>query len=225
MTILRTPNRRAVASFVAVLVCLASANIAYHLVLPPLLMALKPEIEQRFARTQINEGDAIAGFIVPGGGDERIRGALELARRFPTARLILTGARYDEIAILKAVPDPTRRFVVEPHASTTFENAVYSKRIAQPRSGERWILVTTALHMPRAMGAFSAAGFHVEPWPVPMREIPRRYVEPMVAYEVAALAYYRLTGRSPAFFPGPDDVGLNSYSARKVARSLQSAVQ
>lgn len=225
MTIFRKLNKRAFAIFATLLVCLGSASVAFHLLLPPLLMALKPEIEQRFARTQIDQGDTIAGFIVPGGGDERIRGALELARRFPAARLILTGARYDEIALLKEVPDPIGRFILEPDASTTYENAVYSKRIAQPRSGERWILVTTALHMPRAMGAFSAAGFHVEPWPVPMRDIPRRYVEPMVAYEVAALTYYRLTGRSPAFFPGPDDVGLNSDSGRKVAHSLRSAVQ
>ena len=35
--------------------------------------------------------------------------------------------------------------------------------------GKRWLLITSAYHMPRAMGAFRQAGFEVEPWPVDYR--------------------------------------------------------
>jgi uncharacterized SAM-binding protein YcdF (DUF218 family) len=36
----------------------------------------------------------------------------------------------------------------------------------QPKPGERWLLVTSAAHMPRAIGCFRRAGFAVEACPV-----------------------------------------------------------
>ena len=35
----------------------------------------------------------------------------------------------------------------------------------QPQPGERWLLVTSATHMPRSMGIFRQAGFNVMAWP------------------------------------------------------------
>ena len=45
----------------------------------------------------------------------------------------------------------------------------FSKVIAAPKSGERWLLVTSAYHMPRSVGLFRKAGFAVEPYPVNWR--------------------------------------------------------
>ena len=61
---------------------------------------------------------------------------------------------------------PASRLTLEDRSRNTIENAVYSKALAQPKPGERWLLVTSALHMPRAMGAFRQAGFAVEAYPV-----------------------------------------------------------
>ena len=51
----------------------------------------------------------------------------------------------------------------------TVENALFSKEIAQPKPGERWLLVTSAYHLPRAIGVFRKAGFAVEAYPVDWR--------------------------------------------------------
>jgi DUF218 domain len=41
-----------------------------------------------------------------------------------------------------------------------------TKAIVEPKRGDRWLLVTSAYHMPRAIGVFRKAGFPVEPYPV-----------------------------------------------------------
>ena len=40
----------------------------------------------------------------------------------------------------------------------SFENALFSKELATPKPGHRWMLVTPAIHVPRAMGAFRTVG-------------------------------------------------------------------
>ena len=59
-----------------------------------------------------------------------------------------------------------RRILVETRSRNTYENAVYSKELAQPQPGQIWLLVTSANHMPRAVGCFRAVGFDVIPYPV-----------------------------------------------------------
>jgi DUF218 domain len=54
------------------------------------------------------------------------------------------------------------RITLEDYSRNTVENAVYSKAIV-PKPGERWLLVTSAYHMPRAIAVFRKAGFPVEP--------------------------------------------------------------
>ena len=41
--------------------------------------------------------------------------------------------------------------------------------VVSPKSGERWLLVTSAHHMPRSVGIFRKVGFEVEPYPVNRR--------------------------------------------------------
>src|SRR5262249_38657920 len=64
---------------------------------------------------------------------------------------------------------PRTRIALEDHSRNTVENAVLSKAIAQPKPGERWLLVTSAHHLPRAVGVFRKAGFPVEAYPVDWR--------------------------------------------------------
>ena len=58
---------------------------------------------------------------------------------------------------------------MERRARNTLENAEFAKALAVPRPGERWLLVTSAFHMPRSVGLFRKAGFNVEPYPVDWR--------------------------------------------------------
>ena len=61
------------------------------------------------------------------------------------------------------------RVTVEDQSRNTVENAVFSKQMAAPKPGERWLLVTSAYHVPRSMGIFRMAGFPVEAYPVDWR--------------------------------------------------------
>ncbi len=61
------------------------------------------------------------------------------------------------------------RITAEEQSRNTIENAVFSRLLAHPKPGERWLLVTSAFHMPRAIAAFRAAGFAVEAYPVDWR--------------------------------------------------------
>src|SRR4029079_5186358 len=58
------------------------------------------------------------------------------------------------------------RIELENASRNTFENATMTKALVQPEPGQRWLLVTSAFHMPRAVGCFRRAGFAVEPYPV-----------------------------------------------------------
>jgi uncharacterized SAM-binding protein YcdF (DUF218 family) len=92
--------------------------------------------------------------------------------------------------------------VIDTRPKNTFENALFSKELTKARVGQRWILVTSAYHMPRAIGAFRAAGFQVEPWPVP-ESASRDQKAALLFHEIAGLIVYRILGRSEAFYPGP----------------------
>ena len=100
--------------------------------------------------------------------------------------------------------------------SNTLENAILSKDLARPQPGERWLLVTSAYHMPRAIGIFRKAGFDVEPYPVDwrtsgsgdaLRPFPTvgdglRRTDTAVREWVGLLVYW-LMGMSSSLFPAP----------------------
>ena len=95
------------------------------------------------------------------------------------------------------------RITIEGRSRNTAENAAFSRTLVQPETGSRWILVTSAFHMPRAVGAFRAAGFSVQAYPVEYILTPSAGDARKALKETIALAYYRLTGRSDALLPRP----------------------
>lgn len=208
----------------------------------PLGQLLLLPLEERFERPARIE-EPIDGIIVLGGavmtnlsfsrgeialGDpgERVTAFLALARRYPKARLVYSGGN----ATFPGTPRGTeagvmRRFlrdqglslsriVFEDRSRTTWENAVFSRAIVKPAAHERWLLVTSASHMPRAVGAFRQCGFPVIPYPVDYRtpgfvsftdlNLLGRLSELDVALkEWAGLVAYYLLGRSTSLLPGP----------------------
>ncbi|MQT14095.1 YdcF family protein [Segnochrobactrum spirostomi] len=170
------------------------------------------------------------GRLTPLASIDRLLAAAELARLYPDARIVVTGGEKYGLAFPGQPPeaeaaarlltemgiDPAR-LVVEPRAVNTWENAVLSKPLAAPRTGETWLLVTSAAHMPRAVGVFRAAGWPgLVPWPVDFRTRggwatwrQLRAVSTGLAAadaavrEYAGLVAYRLAGRSSSLFPGP----------------------
>jgi uncharacterized SAM-binding protein YcdF (DUF218 family) len=78
--------------------------------------------------------------------------------------------------LLESLGIARSRITLEDRSRNTLENAVFSKAIVQPKPGERCLLVTSAYHMPRAIGVFRKAGFPVEPYPVDWRTVGREIV-------------------------------------------------
>jgi uncharacterized SAM-binding protein YcdF (DUF218 family) len=157
---------------------------------------------------------------------ERITAVVELARRYPNARIVFSGGDGNLIPIgseadaallaFERLGLPRERVLTEGKSRNTVENAVFSKRLVAPKAGERWLLVTSAYHMPRAIGVFRQAGFPVEAYPVDWRTVgPEDALRPFGSFsegirrtdtavrEWIGLTVYWLTGRSSALFPAP----------------------
>jgi uncharacterized SAM-binding protein YcdF (DUF218 family) len=156
----------------------------------------------------------------------RVTETVALARRHPEARVLITGGNASLVPDGFTEAEPTRdllialgvepgRLVIESASRNTWENAVLSYRAAQPRPGETWLLVTTAMHMPRSVGCFRRAGWSVVPYPVdyrtrPAAEFAGDFVFPaglnllnLVVQEWDGLIAYYLLDRMDALFPGP----------------------
>ncbi len=212
--------------------------------LSPLGHAVLLPLEDRFPAADLSTGRAPDGIIVLGGAQdmlvsaargrpalteagERYLEAAMLARRFPAAKLVISGGaggvlydRESEAAgaaqVFKDLGIEPDRLTLEDQSRDTYENARRSKVLLDPKAGERWLLVTSANHMPRAMGCFRRAGFAVEPWPVDYRtrgpdDLTRLFAKPssglrrldIATREWVGLLAYRLTGRTAALFPAP----------------------
>lgn len=168
---------------------------------------------------------------------ERFVALLRLARRYPEARLVLAEGRGSLGAreLAEALPGKAffaemgidyGRILFESQAGNTYENGVLTRRLASPRPGEPWILITSAWHMPRAVGVFRRAGWSVIPYPVDYRTdgvaIGYRGLDlkgglerfSLAVREWAGLAAYRILGRSDAWFPAPQPAGGAGREAR-----------
>jgi len=224
----------------------ASLIVLAILGLSPVGNALMIPLEDRFPRDATR--GAPDGIIVLGGAispdvsaardevalneaAERLTVAVELARRYPAARIVFSGGSgaliYDEgaeapfaLRMLEGLGIPRARVLLEDRSRNTVENAIFSKALIQPKPGERWLLVTSAHHMPRAIGVFRKMGFSVEPYPVDWRtrgapDALRPFAtlgdglrrRDTAVREWAGLVVYWLTGRSSALFPSPTREG------------------
>ena len=59
----------------------------------------------------------------------------------------------------------TARITTEDRSRNTDENVRFSKRLVDPKPGETWLLVTSAYHMPRAVGAVPRQRLAGDPGP------------------------------------------------------------
>ena len=224
---------------------LASASILLFLAfgLLPLGKMLIEPLEERFPPWDASRGAPDSIVVLGGAIDpelvpvrraselneaaERVTVIAELARKYPSARILYSGGNGSLLprgrgeapiarTLLETFGVPARRLILEDQSRTTAENAEFSRRLVMPRSGERWLLVTSAYHMPRSIGAFRKAGFAVEAYPVDYRTtgaadlwIPFDSVATglrrtdTAAREWVGLLVYWLTGRSSALFPAP----------------------
>jgi uncharacterized SAM-binding protein YcdF (DUF218 family) len=211
--------------------------------LTPVPVWLLMPLETRFPQYK-DDGVPVAGVIVLGGSfeseptdhygqmalndaGERILAIATVARRFPNARIIYTGGgsgfvqgRTPEATLVERTAADMGvapgRVIYERRSLNTYENAIYSKEIVQPKPGERWLLVTSAFHMPRSVGVFRKAGWDVVAYPVDYRtggpeDVNRFFASISQGFtrtdtaikEYVGLIAYRIAGKTDALFPGP----------------------
>ncbi len=162
---------------------------------------------------------------------ERVVQAAILAKRYPHARVIFTGGNGSLLAansseaqeaqklLVELGLDPSR-ITLEAASRNTDENARFTAALLHPQPNQRWLLVTSAYHMPRSIGLFEKAGFKVTAFPVAFRTLgegrgpqwetdPARNLETfeLAAHEWIGLVAYRATGRIDQLFPGPGRAG------------------
>lgn len=200
-------------------------------------------LEDRFPRPPVPP-EHVAGIVVLGGGFEGAinlaRGGYELnssgdrfveaavlARRYPDAKVVVTGGmgtlvlegEGDGVSaprLLTALGVAPDRLILEAESRNTYENAVFTKALVTPKPGETWLLVTSAFHMPRSKALFDKAGFPTVPWPVDYRTSGREGVSLFADNEIDSiqtttiairewigLLAYWLTGKIDSPFPGP----------------------
>lgn len=204
-------------------------------------MMLNP-LEGRFPRPPLPQ--KVDGIVVLGGGFEGAinlaRGGYELsssgdrmvetailARRFPQAKVVVSGGNGSLFLdgegdadtaprLLGPLGVSADRLVLEDKSRNTYENAVFSRKLVEPKPGETWLLVTSAFHMPRAKALFDKAGFPTVPWPVDYRTSGKEGVglfrdnaadslenTTMAIREWIGLFAYWLSGRIDRPFPAP----------------------
>lgn len=97
------------------------------------------------------------------GNVERLLGLIDLGNQYPNAKIIFSAGAGDpfkpelkEAHYIKPLLDrmgfDSRRVILEDKSRNTIENAKFSFEIINPKPTEKWMLVTSAFHMPRAMG-------------------------------------------------------------------------
>jgi uncharacterized SAM-binding protein YcdF (DUF218 family) len=210
----------------------------------PLGSLLLYPLESRFPAWSAAQG-APDGIVVLGGpidpdvsvahgtpvirtAPDRIVAAAALARKYPNARIVFSGgsaslisseAREADYAatVFESLGVDRARLIMDRASRNTYENAVLSKQLAAPKPGERWLLVTSAFHMPRSIGLFRKVSFAVEAYPVDWHlgrdaadslAFTQFSTDGLVRTDIAVrewlgLVAYWLVGRTSALFPGP----------------------
>lgn len=208
----------------------------------PVGAALLRPLEDRFPLPP-NDMPAPEGIIVLGGGmDDDVTAAREavslnesgtrlviaaaLARRYPQAKLVYSGGSSQMRGRLGTEADAARdlfeqlgvsseRMLFENQSRDTFENALFTYRRVQPGPHARWLLVTSAFHLPRSVAIFQKVGFPIVPYPagyftlgdardflLPQTDASHGLTMTLLGlHEWIGLIAYRLAGRSDKILP------------------------
>jgi uncharacterized SAM-binding protein YcdF (DUF218 family) len=165
----------------------------------PLPQWLIRQLEIQYAEMPFNANlQPFAGVIVLGGSTEegyvaqahdqpllndaaeRMIAPIAVLRHNPHLRIVFTGGEGSYLASGPSEAERVRPFfesmglsgnqvTYEALSRTTYENAVLSAQLPGINIRQRWLLVTSASHMPRSMATFTKAGWNVTAYPVDFR--------------------------------------------------------
>jgi uncharacterized SAM-binding protein YcdF (DUF218 family) len=107
------------------------------------------------------------------------------------------------------------RVIVEAESRNTMENVVFSKKLVTVEADRPWVMITSARHMPRAVGLFRKQGWPVIPYPVDYITLPARgwtlslenlggqSMLDAAVHEFLGMAVAYVLGRSDSLYPAP----------------------
>ncbi|PIW28603.1 MAG: YdcF family protein [Rhodospirillales bacterium CG15_BIG_FIL_POST_REV_8_21_14_020_66_15] len=200
------------------------------------------DLEERFPQ-QTALPETIGGIIVLGGsidplltrarGQIAVDGSVERLLFFamlgdarPGVPLVFTGGSghlFDQEAkeghyfedLAKLLGIDMSRVIVETQSRNTMENAARSKALVTLDPARPWVLITSARHMPRAVGVFRNEGWPVIPYPVDYVTLPARgwtltfenlggqVLLDSAVHEFIGMAVAYVMGRSDSLYPAP----------------------
>lgn len=156
-------------------------------------------------------------------GAERLIESAALARKFPTLPIIHSGGgrKYpDELSendvariFFEQAAIDLSRIRFDDKAYNTHTNATMSRDLIRGNENEKWLLVTSAFHMPRSVGAFRNAGINIQPYPVDYKTTLKfgdifsidfsknLFTFDLAIHEYIGLLAYYITGRSSDLYP------------------------
>jgi uncharacterized SAM-binding protein YcdF (DUF218 family) len=214
--------------------------ILVFITLFPFSAWLSRPLENRFPRPRVWPSH-VDGLIVLGGavdpnttaklglptlnGDaERMTEFVRLAKAYPSARLVFSGgtafvgAQNTEASVARLFFQQQgidlRRVTFEDRSRNTYENAQFTKAIVKPRRGQCWLLIQSAVMIPRSVGVFSKVGWPVLAVPVAYKTTAKNHnlqdnlgFLDRAVHEWEGLIAYRLTGKIDAILPSPSRDG------------------
>ncbi len=142
----------------------------------------------------------------------------EIAKENPQLQLVFAGSHFENEMAKKefrALGLDPESILFPDSSNNTKENAAHTAIHLDPKPGEKWLLVTSAYHMPRSVGLFRKAGFDVIPYPVDYHA-PGHYemwffiglkmnldAWHAIAREWLGMVVNYMMGRSSEIYPGP----------------------
>lgn len=215
--------------------------------LPLADIVLRP-LEKRFPVVQTLP-ENIQGVIVLGGAErgdlgvqwksaqfnqaaERMMAIPYLAKKYPEAKVVFTGGSgsllHPQDVALSATQQwfeqqgVNQRVIWEKESRNTYENALLSERKLGGVPSGKWLLVTSAFHMPRSMGIFRHRGWDVMAYPVDfysktedgMRVDPKYWMHirdlNFTLKEWIGLVVYYYSGKTDSLFPAPKEASVET---------------
>lgn len=222
-------------------IAFVAATMVVTLAILPVGKTVLAALEQRFPSLEdctLPGGAQVSGIVLLGGGmsslrhgdtviddlneaSDRVRYAAQLARSYPRIPIVVSGGQAFDRGTARSEADAMadllmelgvapERIIREAASQTTSENAALMTTSANDLP---WLLVTSAFHMPRAVGSFEAAGTRVIAAPTDWRSnwavSPLEFsasanleATDLAAREIIGLVGYWITGRSSSILPG-----------------------
>ena len=162
------------------------------------------------ARDTSRRGVEYDAAVVLGGGDARVAAAADVFRRGGARSVLYSGAIGQRDAkrvraALRTAGVPDAAIFIEDRSRNTRENALESSRIIALRGWRSLLLITSAAHVPRALGCFRDVG--LDPDVLPAERVagrlegegwlPRRQAIPVsraALHELIGRVMYRMMG-------------------------------